>query len=666
MRTFATLFTLTLTAFATMKTETVDYAKIENMGAWLRHPVLGDPSFDTFEKLGATVHVSEPPYDWAVNSSIFRDPVGGAWYYFAGLYPYGYVSPKNENGTRDLPAHFIIYTSDDEGASWRKVGKGFPDGFCFEGYPVGTDVNPDVSMIYDPVTKRYWLAYDWATNEVFWDTIYHPTDRRFDSGGALAYATSPAGPFTRLPKPLYSNYEYSRKLGRFFRAYLTTVFKRESDWIAFILTDSREYYSWGLMCMTAKAPDGEWSEPTVLLSVDRPDYFPAPVESSPVTLVEGTVYASSTSVALNRNYQLIHSAPLEDAHKPEAWALAGDGNAWHSRPLPDERFGIWGQTYQGFVKEGKFTVAYPSRNAQGLGTLSVAQRPWGTPHSDGFTFSGHQGKSLAPLLRAYKDFTLETEFTLHGTVELAFDYRGILGAERPQADTPPAKETLANYTALRLSEGMFKVISVNPSGEETVLAEGGYPFDAAKRSVSATLATEGADIRFTVNGVEGNVSGVSVRGGPLALVAHEFSMMTCTKYAVRGEQIPGTLRYQAYDALLGAGQKLANWTPIAPWRQDCLSERALINTATEDEAAKIYGKWNVVGKGFTVYAPKGPGLGKMRVAVDGGHTATIDLYSEEQVASAPVYSCELEDGRHGIALFSDEGKIVLDILEVHF
>ena len=30
----------------------MDYAKMERREAWLRHPVLGDPSFDAFEKLG--------------------------------------------------------------------------------------------------------------------------------------------------------------------------------------------------------------------------------------------------------------------------------------------------------------------------------------------------------------------------------------------------------------------------------------------------------------------------------------------------------------------------------------------------------------------------------------------------------------------------------------
>ena len=76
---------------------------MENMNVWLRHPVLSDPSFDTFEKLGETVHQSEPPYKWAVNGSLFCDPADGAWYYFSGLYGKGYnTNVKSSRRTNSL------------------------------------------------------------------------------------------------------------------------------------------------------------------------------------------------------------------------------------------------------------------------------------------------------------------------------------------------------------------------------------------------------------------------------------------------------------------------------------------------------------------------------------------------------------------------------------
>ena len=630
-----------------------DYAKQENMNAWLRHPVLGDPSFDAFEKLGATVHQSEPPFEWAVNGSLFCDPVDGAWYYYAGLYGYGY-------GRR---MDFQIYKSNDKGKSWQDLGKGFfPDGFCFDGYTSTADDHPDVVMTCDPETKLYWLAYDWGTENMTW---HHPSDREHDGGAALAYAQSPAGPFTRLSKPLLSNYESSRKLGRFSRAYATTILKRKSDWIALILCDSDAYFSWGLICLTADKPDGQWSDPIIILSVDRPGYYPAPMEYYPCFQVGETVYAPATSVALNRNYQTMHAAPLEDAHRPEAWTLTGDGNAWHARPIADEKYGIWGQTYHGFVDKttGKFTVMYPSRDERGFGTLSVAQRLWDKPYSDGFTLSGHDAKSIAPLMRAYKNFTLEMECVFTGTIEIAFDYNGILGPEKPQSNDLPSKETLSDYQALRLSDGNFQLISVTSAGEETVISKG--EFQKNDKTVHVSLSVKNQEIHLNINGVGKSIPDMTVKGGALALIAHTFSVLTCSKFAVEGEAIPCKLTYQAYDAILGAGQRLADWKSAAQSGLTCISGRALLNAVESSGAVRIYGKWNICGAGFTLYAPKAPTLGKMRVVVDGEVQATVDLYSENNIASAPVYTGKLTDGRHGIALYPETGAIVLDVLEVN-
>ena len=645
----------------------VDYAETANMDAWLRHPVLGDPSFDTFEKVGETVHKSEPPYEWAVNGSLFCDPADGAWYYFAGLYGYGYTGIRSD---------FKIYKSVDKGGSWRDLGKGFPNGFCFDGYAIAADGHPDTVMTYDPETKLYWLAYDWGTNESSWATATHPPEKKYNAGGALAYAENPAGPFTRLPEPIFGNYEISRKIGRFTRAYATTVLKRKTDWIALVLCDSGEYYSWGLVCMTADSPYGKWSEPKVILSVDRPGYYPAPMEYYPCFAVGGRVYAPATSVALNRNYQTMHAAPLEEAHDPAAWVLCGDGNAWHSRPLTDEKYGIWGQTYNGFVdrSDGTFNVMYASRDERGFGTLSVARRLWDVPYSDGFTFSGHAGKSVSLITNAYKQFSLEAEFVLNGTVEVAFDYNGVLGPDAPAADSRPSKETLSNYKALRIAGGSVKFICVDRLGVESVIHEYGYISGAETsdaedtKNIKLSLDVSDGGVKFNVNGVAGDVSDINVTGGFPALIAHEFSVMSCVKYIIRGESIACPLKYQPYDAVLGAGQRLADWKNCALSGFNCVSDKALAYTAGGCAAIPIYGKWNVTCKKFTIYAPKSPKLGKMMVVVDGKYIAPVDLYSEEEIDSSPVFTYEPGAGRHGIAVYPDNpesGAVVLDILEIY-
>jgi len=641
------------------------------MDAWMRHPILGDPSFDTFEKWGPTVHVSQPPYEWAVNGSLFRDPADSAWYYFAGLYPFGYGLDERD-GKTDY-CDFRIYKSADQGRSWQDLGWGFERGFRFDGYDTAADVHPDVVMAHDPDTKLYWLAYDWATNDLTWATAHHPTERRYDSGAALAYATSPEGPFTRLAKPIFGNYDISRNIGRFSRAYGTTLFKRQTDWLALTLCDSGEYFSWGLIGFTAPSPEGPWSPPVVLLTVDRPEYYPAPVEFHPCFAVGETVYAPATSIALNRNYQTLHAAPLEAAHDPSAWALATDGNAWHGRPLSDEAYGIWGQTYHGFVDDGRtFTVMYPARDERRFGTLSVARRPWDKPHSDGFTFSGHEGKSISPLMRAYQDFTLSARFVFTGTIELAWAYRGIVGAEVVTSGGRPADETLADYLALRLSGGNVQLVSVGRGGDEAVLDSGTYPQTPASdgQAVHVRLRVGNGCVDYEVNGAwrECALPPSKVVAGPLALIAHPFSVMTCDEFRVEGEAIPCVLRHNAVDALLGAGQRSADWTDAASLGLSCVSRKAVVRSPAggppASPAVAVYGKWNVIGKSIAIYAPKSPTLGVMRVVIDGQDHALVTLHAVQATPSANVYACDLPPGRHTVSVWAQQGEIALDVLEV--
>ncbi len=621
------------------------------MHAWLRHPVLGDPSFDTFERLGASVHRSDKPYEWAVNGSLFRDPKDGVWYYYAGLYAYGYQRDINN------PTSIIIYRSVDEGRSWMYLGPAFERGFFFEGYEAASDFAPDAVVMYDDETEIYWMSYDWSTNNSNWKTLFHPVGTGSDSGGGLAWAKSPAGPFTRLPVPYISNVALDGHKGRFKRLYANTLLKRGKDWITLVLCDSSDYYSWGLACMTAPSPEGPWSKPEILLSVDRAEYYPAPVEFHPCYVVDGIVYAPATSVAASRNYQAIFTADLEQAHLPEAWSLACDGNVWHSRPIPDETYGIWGQAFHGFVHNGIFHVMYPSKNEQDRGILSVASRPWDRPFADGFTLSGHVGKSISPLLNAYTDFSLHAEFTLQGTVEFVFDYGGVLGPNDNCSDAIPHQQALSAYSALRVSDNQrFSLISIDASGNETLHAEG----LSDQVITSIALKRSGHRVTIAVNQtapMEAEIGPV-VAAMPLALVAHEWSNLTCSTFEVEGRPERYLLQYNGWDALLGAGQRAGDWEtgPSASFR----SGYRLVGQGS------CKAKWNVIGDGFQLYAPLSPEYGKVRLLIDGVLTARMDLRAERETASAIVYEASgLPQGRYSVVIQSEDGgKFPIDVLAV--
>lgn len=627
----------------------MDYAKMENRDYWLRHPTLGDPSFDTFEKVGGTVHKSAAPYEWGVNGSLFCDPKTGYFYLYGGIYPFGYAKSD------DNPSRFLIYQSADEGITWKNLGFGFELGFKFDNHDNHSDSCPDVVLTYDETEDIYWLCYDWCDNDFNWDQAHKSNVCPFDSGAALAWSKSPEGPFTRLKKPFFSNREQFGKFGIFSRGYASTLLKRKNDWIVFTLMDSGPFFSWGLACMTAKTPFGPWSEPVLLLSSDRQEYYPAPVEFHPCFAVFNKVYAPATSVSKNRNYQAIFTADLEMSHIPSSWCLDSDGGVWHSRMMPDEHYGIWGQTMHGFVHGNEFYVMYPAKDEKGYGTLSAAKRKWNEPFSDGFTFSGHAGKSISPLLTAYENFTLKAEIDFTGIIEIAFDYSGILGPDKHGSDASPHKQSLSSYYAILLEDtGDYRFVKkVDDSGEQ-ILFRG----KSKTRIGRLRIEKNKRSIQVIINGeIAGRTAIQTDKPNPIAIIAHEFSVLNCSLFEIEGEKHPYKLKYNSLDAILNAGQRMENWQV-----DDAL---AFFSKEKFTGQGEIRAKWNIIGNGFCVYSPKSPDLGIMEISLDAKTLGTALLTSAENEPSQPVFTAEtIGYGRHCVEVRAHTGLIAIDIIEV--
>ena len=72
-----------------------------------------------------------------------------------------------------------------------------------------------------------------------------------------------------------------------------------------------------------------------------------------------------------------------------------------------------------------------------------------------------------------------------------------------------------------------------------------------------------------------------------------------------------------------------------------------------------------MGKGVTIWAPKGPDFGKVEVSIDGNYTNFIDLYAASEVKSSPVFSLnKLVPGFHAAVLKGTSGHLVIDSVDI--
>jgi len=83
--------------------------------------------------------------------------------------------------------------------------------------------------------------------------------------------------------------------------------------------------------------------------------------------------------------------------------------------------------------------------------------------------------------------------------------------------------------------------------------------------------------------------------------------------------------------MLGAGESPVDWA-----ESKGASFRYASGVVSKVPAARA--KWNIVGRGLTVWSSRGPGYGALEVRVDGRVAATLDLRSDQEVSSQLVWA----------------------------
>ena len=571
----------------------IDYARSASRQAWLHHPVVGDPSFDSFVHHPSNPLLEgSPPYEWPVNGSIFVDPVSGYRYVYVGLYPRGYWPAG--------PCR--CFRSTDEGGAWEDLGivmEGAADTFDGDGEQPG--VTPDVHLCF--ADGRYHMVYDWAN--------------RANTRGGIAYAwsESPAGPFHRAQDPIHLDTAQKPNLGRYVRVYAASIFRRKGDWLilAMMSTPGNAGGTWAHVALTSERPEGGYGEPTLLQYPQSLVFHSAPVEYFPSFLHEGVVYSPATSVAANRTYQIIYAAPLEDAHRPEAWCIADHGSVWHAEPVPHEAAGIWGQTFSGFVSNGRLLAMFPSKTADDRGTINLAEGPWAEPFRDRFVLSANAGPALGIEQRSYTEFRLRTRLRSTGPFAVVWGHTAPLGPDKPVgADCRLHAAALSRCVRFEVGEGSWSLVDAR-DGSDRVVAQG------------AVVWTPGnsleIDVEQAADAVAISMGGTKLLNGKLAgtagctgLLARGGSILEADQFEVSGERKPAWLTLSAFDATMGSGAAGGDWEVVS-------GSRLRFGEGCRSAQGEAAAKWNLLRPWLPAVDAEGAGsrhgAGLLRRAGDG-------------------------------------------------
>jgi hypothetical protein len=443
---------------------------------------------------------------------------------------------------------------------------------------------PDVSVVY--AEGRYHMVYDWGEPD-------------FNVEGGLAYAWTerPEGPWHRAPEPLTRNSTLPKLSGRYQRTYAATLLRRKQDWLILAMMDHAPH-SWALFAMTAPRPEGPYSERRLVRQVEEDYFHPPLLEFFPAFEHDGFVYAPATSVALNRDFNALFRAPIEQAEDSSAWSMLHCGSVWHSEDREAEHFGIWGQTFSGFV------------DAQ-------------------------------------------------GTFRLLLDDAAPVGPNTPSSDATLHPLMNTRHLALELAPEQWRLVRNDASGQSETLASG--KLDQGQRR---TLRIQRRDGRLAVNLDRRELwTGLLPAGdspantGVLGLHLEPNGHLAVERFRIEGTAKPAHMSFLWTDALLGAGESPADWTE----NTDAVFR---FGSGVVSKLLSAWAKWNIVGHSLQLWSPRGPGYGSVKVRVDGKVAATLDLHTDEQVRSQPVWSVAgLPDTFHAVVLVAKSGLLPVDCLE---
>ena len=630
-----------------LRNEMIDYTKKQFRESWFRDSVLGDISFDNFRrKKNNPVYVGNEKdgYLWPVNLFLFKDPKSNFLYCYVGCY-----GLHNKGYSPYGPCRLM--RSSDGGDKWEDLGvvlKGSPDIFDGNGKEAGG--TPEGGIVYDK--GIYHFIYDWGTQTALSEG---------PNGIAYAKAISPEGPFERDSKPIHLNLNQKEIIGVYKRTYACTLIKRKSDWLILNSMDhfTNEGSCWALAYMRSKKPNGPYSEPKLLLYPQSKYYLPVHVEFYPFFTYQGYVYAMGASVALNRNYQVAFRAKIEEAHLPKSWQIYQEGSIWHSKPLENEAYGLWGQSIAGYIdKKKKFIVGFPSKNSNNIGTINIAERDWDSPYKDGGIISAPNGRAITFVKKSFENFTLKAKIRSNKTIKIFWNYNGVLGADSLGSDASLHPKVLTNLTLLELGEVNWKLSQINEKAEKAIIDKGTAAIEINTiYPVFIDIIQNREKLEIVINKKKIWAGEISSFSGNIGLLAEKGTIYYIDKFAILGKGEETSKFLLPGEGIRGAGniRRVHKWELVRD--SDFKFGFGYLNKI---KGAMI--KWNYLGKGFKLYSPLRIEFGAFDLFLDGKFLKTIDL-KKKRASSHIIFNLDVSYGYHAVIQINRDGIIPCDTLE---